>query len=539
MEIPGYDIIGELAVDRDTRRYLARRTEDGADVLITVVGTVEGDEGNALSHLASDVKLLSAQPHHGVLRVLDGIWVGDEFAVVSQRPPAPTLEELLIRRDEEFPFVRIATVLRDINAALVWARDHGVVHRAIRLENVFVEPGSDRTTVSFSVRPLALTNMPSEAEDSRTIAGLATAMFTRGRRAEKDVSLAAQRPGLPTSVVEQTERLLGKETEGDAPLPDVTSYIASIAMAEALKAAEDHLERNRHLIEEQQREHQAQLERERAEHAEALAKERQAHAREREAHQRAVEAHARDQEVLRIERESHERDRELLRRERAQYDREINAILAQKARQRTREGIELVARGWRRRPMWTRRWMASPNWKWIAPIAAGAALVVVTAFALTRGGDRPDRLLDSADGVVAQQPAESPPMQVAAATTPTTDTTAALGASPVPDSTPAAPDSTPAVSGVPRAFISSVMARAESLSALRSIRSEPRREPAPPARPPQRRLDTIFTAPTLPPRDTIARDTMVRRDSMVPRDTILRPDTVARRDSLRSPLSRD
>src|SRR5205085_1764696 len=110
---------------------------------------------------------------------------------------------------------------------------------------------------------------------------------TRGRREESEASLAELRPGLPASLVAQTEALLGRPAEGDeSPLPDMTSYIASIAMADALKAAEDHLEKNRHLIEEQQREHQAQLEKERSEHAEALAKEKAAHQKEREAHQR-------------------------------------------------------------------------------------------------------------------------------------------------------------------------------------------------------------------------------------------------------------
>ena len=145
MEIPGYDIIGELAVDRDARRFLAKRTEDGLDVLITVASVPEGDEGNALNHLASDVKQMIAHPHPSVVRVLDGRWVDDAFAIVTARATHPSLEQLLIRREEEFPFVRIATVLRDIKAALVWARDRGIVHRAIRLENVLVEPGSDRT----------------------------------------------------------------------------------------------------------------------------------------------------------------------------------------------------------------------------------------------------------------------------------------------------------------------------------------------------------------------------------------------------------
>ena len=524
MEIPGYDIIGELAVDQDARRYLARRAADGADVLITVFDAPEGDEGNALNHLASDVQIMAAKPHHGVLRVLEGHWVGESFAVVTQRPVGGTLEELLVRRAEEFPFERIATVLRDINAALVWAREREIVHRRLGLETVFIEPGSDRTVVSFGVRPIGLTDVPGEEADNRAIAELASAMFTRGRTlVDGDATLAQMRPGLPATLVAQTEALLGRAAEGAEAPTDMRSYIASIAMADALKAGQDHLEANRSLIEQQQREHHEQLERERKEHAEALQREKDAHQKEREAHQRDRECYERDREVLRVEREGYERERELLRRERQEYDKEMSAILAQKAKQRTRQGIELVARGWRRRPMWTNR--VTRNWKTTAPIVATAALVLIAAVALTQRGEpraSGQVIADSAAGQVAR-PATAIPL-TAAAPQPVDSTAAA------PDSAartePAVAPEMPVAPGVPAAFAASVKSRADSLWAERAKigwypERAPRREPA--AVRPARQLDTIFTAPALPPRDTTVRDTLgTRRDTTVRRDTLSR-----------------
>lgn len=524
VQIPGYDIIGELAGEQGARRYLARRASDSADVLITVFDAPEGDEGNALNHLASDVRTLAMQPHHGVLRVLEGHWVGDSFAVVTQRPAGATLEELLVRRAEEFPFVRIATILRDINAALVWAREREIVHRRLRLETVFVEPGSDRTVVAFGVRPIGLTNVPGEEEDNRAIAELATAMFTRGRAiVEGESSLAQMRPGLPATLVAQTEALLGHPTEGAEAPTDMRAYLASIAMADALKAGQDHLEANRNLIEQQQREHQEQLERERKEHAEALQKEKDAHQKEREAHQRDRECYARDREVLRVEREGYERERELLRRERQEYSKEMSAILAQKARQRTREGIELVARGWRRRPMWTNR--LTRNWKTTAPIIAGAALVLIAAVALTQRGERrgDNRVIaDSAAGQVAR-PATAIPLVAA---TPQPMDSAATSPDSVARTEPAVAPDVPVAPGVPAVFAASVKARADSLWAERAKigwypERAPRREPA--AARPARQLDTIFTAPVLPPRDTIVRDTLrPRPDSTAQRETLSR-----------------
>jgi hypothetical protein len=521
VEIPGYEIIGELAVDQTARRYLARREADGTDVLITVVDAPEGDEGNALNHLASDVKIMATHPHPGVLGVLEGHWVGESFAVVTQRPAAPTLDELLVRRAEEFPFVRIATILRDINAALVWARERGVVHRALSQETVFVEAGSDRTMVSFGVKPIGLTDVPGEAEDNRAIAELAALMFTRGRKlVEGEATLAEMRPGLPSSLVTQTEALLGRAAEDAAVPTDMRSYIASIAMAEALKEGEEHLEANRNLIEQQQREHQEQLEKQRAEHEEVLAQEKAAHQKEREAHQRDRECYERDLEVLRVERERYKEEREQLRRERLDYDKEMSAILAQKARQRTRQGMELVARGWRRRPMWTTR--LTRNWKTTAPIIAVAALVMVAAVALTQRENAPrgaDRVVaDSAAGVVTPAPALAAPAMIAG------DSVAA---------DTAARDTV----GVPSGFLSGVMARAESLWARRPFRSEPPARVATPAPRPERSLDTIFTAPTLPLRDTIVRDTFPRRDTTARRDSIIRRDTIVRRDTLAPPDS--
>src|SRR4051812_12551967 len=134
-----YDIVGELAGRDDARTYLARRRDDGRDVLIALVSPPRGDAGNALNHLAADANLLGGRPHRSLLPVLDGRWVGDAFALVLQRTSAPTLAELLHRRDEEFGYARIAAILGEANGVLEWARSQKVVHRAITPETLYVE----------------------------------------------------------------------------------------------------------------------------------------------------------------------------------------------------------------------------------------------------------------------------------------------------------------------------------------------------------------------------------------------------------------
>lgn len=291
-----YEIIGELAGRSDARTFLARRRSDGLDVAIAVAHAPPGDQGNALSHLAADVNLLTSLQHRSLIPVLDGRWVGaDQFAVVMQRTKAPTLEELLHRREEEFGFSRIAAILREANGVLEWARERKVVHRAITPETLRLEPGSDRVSVSFATSALPASGVPGADADARCIAALARAMFTRSpaapERAERP--LAELRPGLPTRLIEETETLLQPTRAADAP--DVMAYIARIAMAEALKEAEVHLEETRNAILEQQRQHKEQIEKERREHEQQLAAERKEHERQVEEQAKAFERKVADQ----------------------------------------------------------------------------------------------------------------------------------------------------------------------------------------------------------------------------------------------------
>ena len=234
-----YDVIGELSARDDARTLIARRRDSGTDVLITLLETPEGDEGNALSHLAADAKRLTEMRHRNVIPVLDGRWVGtDAFALVTERVHFPTLADVLVRRDEGFACPRVALVLQEINAALEWARAEKIVHRALNLDTIYLEPGSDRVLVTFAVRPLPLAEMPGPDSDARTIATLARAMLTRSvADPERDrLPLGEVRPGLPDRLIEQTEQLL--QLDRNSTVPDVSEYIAIVSMSDNLKRSE-------------------------------------------------------------------------------------------------------------------------------------------------------------------------------------------------------------------------------------------------------------------------------------------------------------
>lgn len=356
-----YEIIGELGSRRDIRMIMARRREDGTDVLVSVFQNPQGDEGNALSHLASDANRLAERSHPNLVRVHEARWLNDDtLAVVTDRVRYPALEDLLIRRNEEFSPPRVAMVLRDVNSAVEWARDERIVHRHVNPSSVFVEPGSDRVLLSFVLRPLPLAEMPGPDGDARTVATLARAMLTRSvADPERDrLPLGELRPGLSDRLIEQTDALLNPAADGRAP--DVAEYIATVAMSESLKRAETECaETTRKLLEEERlAREKIESERQATEHAAAeqarlFQLERDAFAKEREGIlaelQKQREALERERAALARERVEHQQDRDVLVREREEHRRWADdverAFAAQTAAlaQQTRAAQERVA----------------------------------------------------------------------------------------------------------------------------------------------------------------------------------------------------
>lgn len=255
-----YDIVGEQDGADGVRRYVAtrkgdttKRRDDQPGVLITIFSTPEGDEANALSHLAADTQLLARLAHRRLIPVIDGRWLGDDtYAVVTRRVAEPSLAERLAA-GETFTTPRIAAILRDVNGLLEWAREQRVVHRAITPANIYLEPKTDRVRVSFAVEPLRRIRHSAEDDDARTIARLAVAMLT-GQPEPQSYSgeaLTELRPGLPERLGEATDELLSEKHAGTPS--DVASYIAMIGMADPLAEGESERDRIRAEILEEQR----------------------------------------------------------------------------------------------------------------------------------------------------------------------------------------------------------------------------------------------------------------------------------------------
>ncbi|HYC51896.1 MAG TPA: hypothetical protein VEB19_12360 [Gemmatimonadaceae bacterium] len=583
-----YEILGELAARDDARTMIARRKDSGADVQITVVTTPEGDEGNALSHLASDTKRLMQVRHRSVMPLVDARWVGtDAFAMVSERVHLPTLADVLLRRDEGFACPRVALILQEINAALEWARAEKIVHRGVNLDTIYLEPGSDRVLLSFAMRPLPLAEMPGPDSDARTIATLARAMLTRSvADPERDsLPLGEVRPGLPDRLIEQTEQIL--QLDRNSTVPDMSEYIAIVAMSDNLKRSEmECAETTRKLLDEE-RVARDKLEAERvaaeqaaAEQARLFHDEREQFAREREKMLAEIARErdnvARERALLEQERSEHERDRALLLQEREEHKRwaddverafkaQQEAFAAEQAALREqaaryaetdthpRPAAALPAVAFPERPeparykpewqrsaarMWGRRPRLHWNKRWNVPAAALGLILLIAVAALAISGNDSPRQTAAAPAVAGTRVVDSVAGGLATAPNPTP----ASGGVGIPQDFINSVGGQRA-SGVPADFLAGVAARQAASS---NEASAPAARPPVPRRTipaPSRPAPTAAPTTALPrPTDTARRDTLSAPvvppvtspvvfppvDSLIRRDTALRPrpDTI-------------
>lgn len=248
-----YDVVGEVRGPGGVRAYPATRKDEGvkrrddqSGVLISIVTSPEGDEGNALSHLAADTKLLAGMSHRRLIPVIEGRWVGsDAFAVVTQRTTDPSLAQKLAT-GESFTTPRVAAILREVNGLLEWAREHKVVHRTVTADRIFLEPKTDRVRVMFGVAPIIrLKHVDPETEDARTIVRLVVAMLTGSEDPStyEGQKLTELRPDLPDQLQEATVALLDETNAHTAA--DVATYLALVGMAGPLAAGETEAERIR------------------------------------------------------------------------------------------------------------------------------------------------------------------------------------------------------------------------------------------------------------------------------------------------------
>jgi hypothetical protein len=193
-------------------------------------------EGKAISQFAADVNLLTGLRHSNMPQVLEGLWLSeDAFAVVTERVQGTTLAELM--KGDRIPNPRIAAILTEVDGLLEWARGERIAHRAVTPHDIVIERGTGRVWVSLSPADTPKTSRPEPRDDAHTVGGLAKAMLlARPMADDHDGTLASMRPDLPQRVVDAVERVAACTINDE--LPNIPSFLASLAMADAIKEGE-------------------------------------------------------------------------------------------------------------------------------------------------------------------------------------------------------------------------------------------------------------------------------------------------------------
>jgi hypothetical protein len=399
-----YETIGELRGSEATRRYIARRRDDGADVMIALVRPAHGGDNNALAHFASDVQILTRADHAHFARVLEGRWLGsDAYAVVTERIHGTTLSELL-SADGPLPNPRIATLLHHVNDVLEWARKLGVVHRGVTPDTLYLEHETKQPLILLEPTPIPLAGLPDAGADARTIGTLAWAMLAGQPYAgDAGQTLGDVRRDLAKRVIDETTVLVNWKSGDDAP--DIERFLSVIAMGDVLREGEIEIARMQAELIEERRVERMRLEAEARAYADRAAAMEERLQKEREMFERQKrDEYARitsDQQQVAVERSQFEQERRdfarrlaELERRRAEIERLDAAAAPTLPQSPTLVDEDFVVSGNRR--------------SWIIPVATVALLVLlifVGALMARRSPETPGSIVIGKSTVVPAHPA--------------------------------------------------------------------------------------------------------------------------------------
>ncbi|HEX6629599.1 MAG TPA: serine/threonine-protein kinase, partial [Gemmatimonadaceae bacterium] len=260
-----YVISGELGRGSSAVVYLARDRALDRQVAIKLVRAGRADD-ELLERSAQEARLLASLPHNPNIVAIYAVrrLARRSLALVMQYVAGPTLREVLAR-DGALPTEQAVRVLRDLARALHFAHDHGIVHRDVKPENVYLDAATGRallsdfgSAVSLHADPRMTTTgavigtpayMSPEQVDGERVDGrsdiyslglvgweMLTGRFPWGtsnlyeilyRQRHTDLPLLDElRPDLPTPVINAVEGALLRDRE--ARWPDAATMLAAL-----------------------------------------------------------------------------------------------------------------------------------------------------------------------------------------------------------------------------------------------------------------------------------------------------------------------
>ena len=144
-----YELLNELGRGGSAVVWRARDKSLGREVAIKVVHTrTAGANDDAIARLAREARTVAKLQHpnivtvYAVKRLREG-----GLALVMQLVPGRTLKQT-VAEGGPFSAERAERVIRDVAQALAYAHSHGVVHRDVKPENIFIDESNGRAMLS-------------------------------------------------------------------------------------------------------------------------------------------------------------------------------------------------------------------------------------------------------------------------------------------------------------------------------------------------------------------------------------------------------
>src|SRR5678815_3105846 len=139
-----YELIRELGQGGMAAVYLARRRDNGKLVAVKAIRARYLDDPDALQRFAREARTVADLSHPNIVATESIEEIGDRaIAIIMEYVAGGTVRDRL-REYGAFSAEDAERVLRDVATALGYAHRHGIVHRDVRPENVFLEKATGR-----------------------------------------------------------------------------------------------------------------------------------------------------------------------------------------------------------------------------------------------------------------------------------------------------------------------------------------------------------------------------------------------------------
>lgn len=143
-----FELLGELGRGGSAIVYHARERRLGRDVAIKVVRGSSVDDPDARVRLEREARTVARLDHPNIVTLYGARAVSDDgLALIMRFVPGHTLRATLDARGALEPD-EVEQIVRDIATALDHAHRHGIVHRDVKPENIFIEDQTGRALLS-------------------------------------------------------------------------------------------------------------------------------------------------------------------------------------------------------------------------------------------------------------------------------------------------------------------------------------------------------------------------------------------------------